>query len=64
MVMLVIVAPGAVGLCFESLSALSLQEDRLVALVKAGQVRVSTDRCNLVRRSLDAGAGPHPERLA
>jgi hypothetical protein len=33
------VAPGAVGLCFDSLSTLSLQEDRLVALVEAGQVR-------------------------
>jgi hypothetical protein len=32
------VAPEAVGLIIESLSALSLQEDRLVALVEAGQL--------------------------
>jgi hypothetical protein len=32
-------ASEAVGLIIESLSSLSLQEDRLVALVEAGQVK-------------------------
>jgi autonomous glycyl radical cofactor GrcA len=35
-------ASEAVGLIIESLSALGLQEDRLVALVEAGQVRCRT----------------------
>jgi hypothetical protein len=36
-------ASEAVGLIIESLSSLSLQEDRLVALVEAGQVRGLTN---------------------
>jgi archaellum biogenesis ATPase FlaH len=40
-------ASEAVGLIIESLSSLSLQEDRLVALVEAGQVRGLTNYVKL-----------------